>query len=373
MTFLGRSVAYGWGLKVAFYDGRFPLSAAQVRPNVVDHVLKCRRPFSANGVGFHILVEHLIGIEVRAVGGQEDESELGRVFVDPLLCFPGAMDRMSIHNQEDFSIRLPLETAHEVNKHVRVELAFEHAEAKLASVSDGRHHGAARALTAARDHGGVPFHTVAASALIVHANAHFVCPPQRGILLLGLLTDLWIFCLQPTRHRVRVALIGTRQRLLRGHTPALQIPTHRPDRYLHTDAIRNQLLDRFSGPQCERQLDSAIYRLPASSFADIEIFNGRRRNTVKGLLIGWAIGSVVVAVVHKEVHDPGYYDPDVEFARREERRRAGRAGLIAVLISTAIGYNIKTDRWIDVPLKDLNLSVVPSQNNGMGAAVSLNF
>lgn len=119
--------------------------------------------------------------------------------------------------------------------------------------------------------------------------------------------------------------------------------------------------------------DSAIYRVPASSFADIEIFNGRRRNTVKGLLIGWAIGNVVTAAVYKEVHDPGYYDPDVAFARRAERWKAARAGLIAVLISTAIGYNIKTDRWIDVPLKDLNLSVVPSQNSGMGAAVSFNF
>ena len=119
--------------------------------------------------------------------------------------------------------------------------------------------------------------------------------------------------------------------------------------------------------------DGAIYRVPASSFADIEIFNGRRRNTVKGLLIGWAIGNVVTAAVYKEVHDPGYYDPDVAFARRAERWRAARAGMIAVLISTAIGYNIKTDRWIDVPLKDLNLSVVPSQNRGMGAAVSFNF
>lgn len=47
--------------------------------------------------------------------------------------------------------------------------------------------------------------------------------------------------------------------------------------------------------------------------------------------------------------------------------------LIAVLISTAIGYNIKTDRWVDVPLKDLNLSVVPSRNRGMGAACRSTF
>ena len=208
MTQLERGVAYGRGMKGAFYAGPFSLSAAQVSADVVHHLLKRWRALCANGVGFHILVEHLIGIEVRAVGGQEDEADLGRVFVDPLLRFFGAVDRMSVHDHEELSFRLPLETAQEVNEHVRVELASEHVEAKLASVGDGRHHRAASALTAcllskarqtARNRGGVPFHTVAAPALIVHAHAHFVCPPQRGILLPGLLTDLRIFCLQPPR------------------------------------------------------------------------------------------------------------------------------------------------------------------------------
>lgn len=230
MTYLDRGVAYGWCLKVAFYDGLFSLSAAQVSADVVHHLLKRGRAFGANGVGFHILVEHLIGIEIRAVGGQEDEADVGGVFVDPRLRFFGAVNRVSIHDHEELSIRLPLETVQEVNEHVRVEIAFEYAEAKLASVGDGRHHGAASALTAALNHGGMPFHTVAAPALIVHAHAHFVRPPQRGILLLGLLTDLRIFCLQPMRHSVRVALIRALQRLLRCEAPAFQIPPHRPDR-----------------------------------------------------------------------------------------------------------------------------------------------
>lgn len=159
MTQLERGVSYGRGFTVAFDAVRFLLSASQVRPDVVDHVLTSGRPLSANGVGFHILVGHLIRIEVRAVGEQKDESELGRVFVDPLLCFSGSVDRNSVHDHEELSFRLPLETPHEVNRHVRVELAREQTEANLALVGNCRYHGAASALTAARDHGGVPFHT----------------------------------------------------------------------------------------------------------------------------------------------------------------------------------------------------------------------
>ncbi len=181
---------------------------------------------------------------------------------------------MSIHDQEDLSIGLPLETAHEVNEHVRVEMAFEHAEAKPAAVGDGRHHTAATALTAcllsqarqaAWDHGGLPAHAVAAPALIVHAHAYFVFPPEGGTLLLGLLTELRIFCFQPARLRLRIALIRTRQRLLRGHAPAFQTAPHRPDRNLHTGPSGDQLCDRFPRPQKERQLE--LIRTPIAYLA----------------------------------------------------------------------------------------------------------
>ena len=87
---------YGWCLKIASHSGFPSLPSAWVGPDVVDHVLKCGRTLFANGVRFHILVEHLIGIEFRAVGWQEDQPDLGRVSVDPLSCLPGAVDRMSI-------------------------------------------------------------------------------------------------------------------------------------------------------------------------------------------------------------------------------------------------------------------------------------
>ena len=98
------------------------------RPDVVDHVLKCGRTLLATclplhwdrqgGVRCDIVVEHLtclrvtrrqVGVEVRAVGRHVDEADLGRVFVDTLLCLLGVADRMWIHDQEDLSIGLPLE------------------------------------------------------------------------------------------------------------------------------------------------------------------------------------------------------------------------------------------------------------------------
>ena len=62
--------------------------------------LKCEwTPFCERRFDFHILAKHLIGIKVWAVGRQEDQPDVGRVFVDPLSCLPGAVDLMSIHDQ----------------------------------------------------------------------------------------------------------------------------------------------------------------------------------------------------------------------------------------------------------------------------------
>ena len=83
MTPLEGGVANGRGLKMSFYDSPLSLSTAEVRPDVVHHLLKCGRAFCANGVGFHILVEHFI------VGWQDDEADFRSVFVDPLLRFFG--------------------------------------------------------------------------------------------------------------------------------------------------------------------------------------------------------------------------------------------------------------------------------------------
>ncbi len=99
MTCLECGVSCRWRLKVAFHDGFLSSSTAYVGSDVVGYVLKYEWTPFANCVRSHILAKHLIGIKVWAVGRQEDQPDVGRVFVDPLSCLPGAVDLMSIHDQ----------------------------------------------------------------------------------------------------------------------------------------------------------------------------------------------------------------------------------------------------------------------------------
>jgi hypothetical protein len=43
------------------------------------------------------------------------------------------------------------------------------------------------------------------------------------------------------------------------------------------------------------------------------------------------------------------------------------------LVGLAIGSNIKTDRWEEVPLEQLHVSVTPQRNNGFAFAFSVSF
>ena len=133
-------------------------------------------------------------------------------------------------------------------------MVLKHTEAKPAVVGKSRNHAAATPLAAAYYHRNLPFHTVAAPTQIIHVHPHFVFPPERRMLLLGLLADLRILFQKPVHDGCRIALIGTRQRFMRRHTPAFQGASHGPDRNLDPYSIGDQVLHRFPRPQCERQL-----------------------------------------------------------------------------------------------------------------------
>src|SRR5260370_24303223 len=62
-------------------------------------------------------------------------------------------------------------------------------------------------------------------------------------------SNRWIFFLQPFPHRGRILFVRAAHRLLRSQPPGAQIASHRPHRNLQIEFSRQQLLQRFSGPQ----------------------------------------------------------------------------------------------------------------------------
>ena len=116
-----------------------------------------------------------------------------------------------------------------------------------------------------------------------------------------------------------------------------------------------------------------VYRVPLSSLTRLELNVGRRRNTTRGLMFGVIAGSALAAGMWEEIHDPAYDDPDVSFARAVRFALLSSVVLASSIAGSIIGYNIKTDTWLNVPIEDIALIAAPTQNRGMGAALSFRF
>ena len=110
-------------------------------------------------------------------------------------------------------------------------------------------------------------------------------------------------------------------------------------------------------------------RMPLSSLTDFEVSIGRRRQTVKGLLIGVA-GATIVPYAF-------FWD---ELRENKNDRYAGAGAEVLVfmmlsttILSTLIGFMIKSDRWVKVPPQRVNLSISPTPTRGLRAVLSFNF
>ena len=99
-----------------------------------------------------------------------------------------------------------------------------------------------------------PFGRVGAADLVLIGDPGLVAPVDRGPLGLGALGDRRVVLLQPGRDRRGRPFPGPRQRLLRGHAPALQIELHRRQAERLAEPQRDQVAHRAAGPQRERQL-----------------------------------------------------------------------------------------------------------------------
>ena len=113
-----------------------------------------------------------------------------------------------------------------------------------------------------------------------------------------------------------------------------------------------------------------VFRVPISSIDNFEIHIGRYRNTNKGMGIGFVLGLgllVTAAVLDATASRTGDYKWFLT------TYTGFGISLPVIMCSTLIGYSIKTDRWVDVPLKGLELSVAPTRNKGLGAGLSFEF
>ena len=123
---------------------------------------------------------------------------------------------------------------------------------------------------------------------------------------------------------------------------------------------------RIRAPEGIQQEDTTFYQVPITAISHIEVSMGQYRKTGKGLIIGLGVGAVMTILIN--IPDP---ETDLQALGR------AYATLIVLpsiaVISTLIGAITKSDKWVEVSPEHLNLSLAPTSNKGLRAALTFNF
>ena len=109
-------------------------------------------------------------------------------------------------------------------------------------------------------------------------------------------------------------------------------------------------------------------QVPMSSISNFEASLGQRRNAGKGFMIGLGLGLAVLVPVA------------IEDFKVEDELQGFPTAFTAVYIfpsivvlSTLMGTIIKSEKWVEVSPQHLNLSIAPTPEKGLRAALTFNF
>ena len=108
--------------------------------------------------------------------------------------------------------------------------------------------------------------------------------------------------------------------------------------------------------------------VPMSSISNFEASLGQRRNAGKGFMIGLGLGlAVLVPVAIADYKEGG------ELQGLAAAYAAIYIFLPIVVLSTLMGTIIKSEKWVEVSPQHLNLSIAPTRDKGLRAALTVNF
>jgi hypothetical protein len=112
---------------------------------------------------------------------------------------------------------------------------------------------------------------------------------------------------------------------------------------------------------------------PLASVTSLEVTRERKSNTIEGLSIGLfggaALGGILGAVAYDESNEKSLASNEGEAAFRGAILFGGVGGLVGL----GIGAFTKSDRWEEVPLDRLRVSVAAQRKGRLGIGFSLKF
>src|SRR3989337_1027590 len=174
---------------------------------------------TADGVALHVLVEHLIGIEVGAVAGPAAQVDPPGVCAHPSRDACGPVNRMAVDDQENLPRNLADQSFEEVQEHPILEPLAEDHEVHSPPVGDGGDHSAPDPLPRPREARRLPPAPVGPSRHMVGTHPQLVSPVNLGSLPLCPRPDRRVLLVQPPAHPLRVPLKGKDAPASAGETP----------------------------------------------------------------------------------------------------------------------------------------------------------
>ena len=234
---------------------RILLPTAKMRSDFGHQLPLMPGTLAADGVGLGVVVEELVGVQIRAVRGQEEKFDPPLLGFDPFLHAFGPMHGMPVDDQEHLAMPCLLEEpTEELEKHPKPELPLENHKAQVSPVGDGRDHVAAKALARPRDNRRLASRCVRPSNLVVGPQPHLVAPIKQGLLRFRSPMKSRVIHIHPPLDSHRIRLVGTPHGFLGCEAPAAQKSPRCRDRQRDPIASPNQLANRLPRSQHKRQL-----------------------------------------------------------------------------------------------------------------------
>ncbi len=121
-----------------------------------------------------------------------------------------------------------------------------------------------------------------------------------------------------------------------------------------------------------------ILALPLDSVTRLDLSRGRKTNTGMGAVIGFFVGGLVGAGIgyasYEECVPQGWFSCIGDFGP-ETLAVAGAliGGLGGLVAGALIGLEIQTDRWQEVPLDRVRVSMGPQRDGRFGLGASVRF
>ena len=253
------------------------LRAAQVPPNIGYQIGLVNGSPPPYRIGLYILVQHLVGVQLRAIRWKKIHPKVRFLAFKPAGRFARLVHRVLVYNQNYLSPDLTPQTLQKPEEHPRREPLLEYHEIEPPPIGDGRDHIATEAPACTGDHRRLTPPTPGAPSLLVGSQTHLVPPVNLCPIALGPRTNRRIFLLKPLPYQLGVSLVRSSQGLLGCEPPTAQVSSHRPHRHLDAKPASQEFPHRFPRPEHKRQL-----QLVRTAIADQPHGRGRlvRRKTL---------------------------------------------------------------------------------------------